>query len=136
MVLNKPIGSPRCGAVAGAVAAASAAAAAGPDDAEDAKPRGIEPAEGGGVPQWPGSPAAAAAGDPLNTRTYSTCSTVGAVAAAAGSATFPSHLVGAMHTVAAVACTSTLGKLIPGKSDMVHADENSPSSLRRPVIIL
>jgi len=36
MVLNKPIASPRCGAVAGAVAAASAAAAAGPDDAEDA----------------------------------------------------------------------------------------------------
>ena len=85
---------------------------------------------------WPVGPAAAAAGDPLNTRTYSTCSTVGAVAAAAGSATVPSHLVGAMRTVAAVACPSTLGKLVPGKSDMVHADENSPSSLRRPVIIL
>ena len=94
MVLNKAIASPRCGAVAGAVAAAGAAAAAGPDDAEDAKPQGIVPAEGGGVPQWPGSPAAAAAGGPLNTRTYSTCSPVGAVAAAAGSATVSSRLWG------------------------------------------
>ena len=39
-----------CGsAVAGAVAAAAAAAAAGPDDAEDAKPQGIEPARWGPV---------------------------------------------------------------------------------------
>ena len=70
-MLNKTIASPRGGAVAGAIAAARAAAAAGPDDAEDAKPQGIEPAGGGGVHQCLAGRgrAAAAAGDPLNTRT-------------------------------------------------------------------
>ena len=62
-MLNKTIASPRCGAVIGAVAAAGAA--------EDAKPQGIEPAGGGGVHQCLAGRgrAAAAAGDPLNTRT-------------------------------------------------------------------
>ena len=67
-MLSKAIATPRGGAVAGAVAAAAAAAAAGPDDAEVAKPQGIEPARWGGGPQsLAGDPAAAAAGGLLNT---------------------------------------------------------------------
>ena len=77
MVLNKTIASPRCGAVAGAVAAAGAAAADGPDDAEDAKPQGIEPAERGGVPQWPGSPVAVAAAVGGNAHCWGQCALLG-----------------------------------------------------------
>ena len=43
-MLSKTIASLRGGAVAGAVAAGGDVAAAGPDEAEDAKPKGIEPA--------------------------------------------------------------------------------------------
>ena len=107
MVVSKTIASLRAGAVAGAAAAASAAAAAGPDDAEDAKPKGIERHEGAAYPNaWPGGPAAAAAGDPLITRTQSTRSPAVAVAAAAGSATVPSRLLGADHLLIAAAAAA------------------------------
>ena len=45
----------------------------------------------------------AAAGDPLNTRAQSTRSPAVAVAAAAGSATVPSRLLGAEHLLIAAA---------------------------------
>ena len=65
IVWSKTIASLRGGAVAGAVAAGGAAAAAGPDDSEDAKPKCIEPAERGGVPQClAGGPCGGGGGGP------------------------------------------------------------------------
>ena len=66
--------------------------------------RALSQHEGAAYPNaWQGGPAAAAAGDPLNTRTQSTRSPVVAVAAAAGSATVPSRLLGAEHLLIAAA---------------------------------
>jgi len=69
--------------------------------------RALSRHEGAAYPNaWPGGPAVAAAGDPLNTRAQSTRSPAVAVAAAAGSATVPSRLLGAEHLLITVAAAA------------------------------
>ena len=69
--------------------------------------RALSRHEGAAYPNaWPGGPAAAAAGDPLITRTQSTRSPAVAVAAVAGSATVPSRPLGAEHLPTAAAAAA------------------------------